>query len=348
MRTSRIITRSGSADAAPGYVVRSRIVREVRNAAASVTYRRFLPAFALAFSLLCLPAMVFCADVRLLTTADGLPSNWITALAPAPEGRLWVGTGDAGLFLWEPGRGVVRGYRASDGLPSDEVVSVAVYAGKVHAGTATGLAVLSGDRWEATGQIQNVTLRNVRLWVSPDGKELWACSVYLAGGLLRFDGRDWAFMGGEGRGLFNDVQGLAFGSSGVLLGTGAGAAYLKKGAEVVSLTEGLPPVNIFTAGALGENFLLGTNRGLWEHAGSGWREVSLPEGFAKRPVFALAVRGAEWIAGAAAGLAAGGAGEPRVLTEAAGVPLRRVMAVATTADAVYGATAGGLLQVRKW
>ena len=43
-------------------------------------------------------------------------------------------------------------------------------------------------------------------------------------------------MGGEGRGLFNDVQGFAFLPGEVLMGSGSGAVYLRKGADVQALT----------------------------------------------------------------------------------------------------------------
>jgi len=39
--------------------------------------------------------------IRNYTTADGLPSNVITALDVTPDGTLWIGTQDQGLALWD-------------------------------------------------------------------------------------------------------------------------------------------------------------------------------------------------------------------------------------------------------
>lgn len=288
------------------------------------------------------------AEIRVLTAADGLPSSWVTALAPAPDGKLWVGTGNAGVYLLDPASLSGKGYRAADGLSSDAVVSIAPFGGKVYVGTSAGLSVFDGQKWSTIGKIANVTMRNVRLAASPDGKELWACSVYLAGGTVRFDGAEWKFMGGEGRGLFNDVQGFAFLPGEVLMGSGSGAVYLRKGTDVQGLTAGFPPSNVFAAGTLGTKWLAGTSRGLLQFEEK-WTPVALPVGFAGRPVFAIAsVKGAA-IVGTDAGLArVGGAGGARVLTSADGLPPGRITAVAVTDGVVAAGSAGGLALVRGW
>jgi ligand-binding sensor domain-containing protein len=302
-------------------------------------------AFALLLALL--PFVAGAADVRVLTTADGLPSNWVTALAPVPGGALWVGTGNAGVYLLDPATGKGKGYRVSDGLVSDEVTSVALFGGKVYVGTASGLSVFDGGKWSAMTTIGNVTMRNVRLAASPDGKELWACSVYLAGGTVKFDGMRWEFMGGKGRGLFNDIHGFAFLPGGVVMASGSGVPYLHTGSDVKVLDEGLPPGSIFSLADSGEALFLGSSRGLFRYEGK-WKEIPLPAGFAGSPVFSIAAASGAVIAGLDKGLVKVEAGQARTLTEETGLPASRVTAVAITGDLVVAGTARGLALVKKW
>lgn len=296
---------------------------------------------------LLLPAAGIGAEVRVLTTADGLPSSWVTALAAAPGGKLWVGTGNAGVHLLDPSTTKGKGHRAADGLSSDEVTSIALFGGKVYVGTSAGLSVFDGGKWSTIEKVENVTMRNVRLAASPDGKELWACSVYLAGGTVRFDGTAWKFMGGEGRGLFNDVQGFAFRPGEVLLGSGSGTPYLRKGDDVLPLTDGMPPTNIFAVGTLEGSWIAGTGKGLLEYREK-WRGIRLPAGFAGEPVFAVSAYKNGVIAGSAAGLLMLGAGEPKALTAADGLPATRITAVAAAGDLVAAGTARGLVLVGGW
>lgn len=314
----------------------------VRNA--GTTSHRTAAAVALA-ALLWFSAGAGAVEVRVLTTADGLPSNQVTALAVAPGGKLWIGTGDAGVYLLDPATGKGKGYRAADGLSSDAVVSIAPFRGSVYVGTASGLSVFDGNAWKTIDKVENVTMRNVRLAASPDGKELWACSVYLAGGTVRFDGSAWKFMGGEGRGLFHGVQGFAFLPEGVLMGDGSGAAYLHTGSEIRPLSQGLPPANVFAAAAYRGKALLGTSRGLFEYDGR-WNPVGLPPGFDAVPVFAVAANGDRWAAGTANGLVFSDSGGLKSVGTSDGLPAARVGSVAIVPDFLAAGTSRGLALIR--
>ena len=319
--------------------------RNSRFAGRSMGVRAGVSAFALL--LLVLPVFAGAADVRVLTSSDGLPSDWVTALAPGSDGKLWVGTGNAGVYLLDPVTGTGRGYRVADGLSSDEVVSIAVAGGKVYVGTAGGLSVFDGNGWSAIHKVENVTMRNVRLAASPDGKEIWASSVYLAGGAVKYDGKRWEFLGGKGRGLFNDIQGFAFLPGGVVMGSGSGVPYLHKGGEVKVIAEGLPPCNVFSVAAAGETLFLGSSRGLFRYDGN-WKEVPFPAGFAGTPVFAIAVAGGAVIAGSGMGLVIMEAGQTRTITRETGLPASRVTSVAIAGDLLAVGTARGLALVKKW
>jgi hypothetical protein len=171
--------------------------------------------------------------------------------------------------------------------------------------------------------------------------------VYLAGGTVRLDAAGWKFMGGEGRGLFNDVQGFGFLPEGVLMGAGSGAAYVHKGNDVSALAEGLPPVNVFSAGVLGGNWVLGTSKGLFAFR-ERWGPAPMPAALSGEPVFAIASSGNRTVVGTAAGLALLGEGEAKTLDAAGGLPSSRVTAVALSGEIVAAGTPNGLALIRKW
>lgn len=302
-----------------------------------------LAAIALLFSGTLAPA----AEVRNFAKGAGLPSNWVTALAPEPGGKLWVGTGNAGVYLLDPVAGTGKWYTTSNGLASDEVTSIARFQGKVYVGTSLGLSVLQDGRWSTIAEAQGVSLRNVRLAASPDGKELWASAVILAGGVVRFDGKEWKFMGGEGRGLFNDVQGFAFLPDGVLMGAASGVPYLHKGTDVVPAGEGLPSANILSVASWKGKAYLGTSRGLFVRDEI-WREVPVPQGVRGVPVFSLAAGDDGLMAGTAAGLVKVSGKGVKVLAAGDGLPASRVLAAASGEGYAAAGTANGLSIVREW
>jgi ligand-binding sensor domain-containing protein len=304
-------------------------------------------AWVCAVLLVVLPFVAGAADIKVFTVAEGLPSNWVTALASAPDGKLWIGTGNAGVYVIDPATGKGKGYRIADGLSSDAVVSVSPFGGKIYVGTANGLSVFDGGSWKTIDKVENVTMRNVRLAASPDGSELWASAVILAGGVVRFDGKEWKFMGGEGRGLFNDVQGFAFLPDGVLMGAGSGVPYLHKGTDVVSSGDGLPPANILCAASWHGKAYLGTSRGLFVRDGK-WREASVPRGIGGIPVFSLVSGGNSLLAGTAAGMVKVSEEGTAVLSARDGLPASRILAVASGNGYVAAGTANGLAIVREW
>ncbi len=308
-------------------------------------FRRIAPA--LAAILLLVPIAGSGAEIRVLTAKDGLPSGWVTALAVAPGGKLWVGTGNAGVYLLDPATLAGKGYRAADGLASDEVASVALFQGKVYVGTSRGISVLEDARWSTIDAAGGVSLRNARLAASPDGKALWAAAVALTGGVVRFDGKEWKFMGGEGRGLFNDVQCFAFLPDGVLLGAGSGVPYQYRGTDVLPMGEGLPPAKVLSAGFWNGKAYLGTSRGLFVRDRT-WREASVPREVKGSPVFSLAPGGDGLLAGTGVGLVKISRGQSSVVGVRDGLPGSRVLAVAAGEGYVAAGTANGLAIIRGW
>ena len=75
----------------------------------------------------------------MFTTAQGLPGDWVSALLPAEDGTLWVGT-TAGLARLANGR-VEPVFTTAQGLPDNEVSALLPAGdGALWVGTADGLA----------------------------------------------------------------------------------------------------------------------------------------------------------------------------------------------------------------
>jgi len=59
-------------------------------------------------------------------------NNWFTALAFAPDGGLWVGTGDSGVYRWDSASGTGgtnwQQYGVKDGLIEAEIRAIYVDA----------------------------------------------------------------------------------------------------------------------------------------------------------------------------------------------------------------------------
>jgi hypothetical protein len=92
---------------------------------------------------------------------------------------------------------------------------------------------------------------------------------------------------------------------------------------------------------------LGTSRGLFAYR-ERWSAVPVPPAVSGEPVFAIASSGNRTVAGTAGGVVLLGAGEPKLLTAADGLPSSRVTAVAVGDGIVAAGTANGLALIRGW
>lgn len=156
--------------------------------------------------------------------AGGLPTNNLSAVAAAPDGRIWVGTGSlrnglgAGLAVLDPRFETWGAYGALDGLGSNVVTGVvAAPEGDVWAATAPywlggdrypgGVALLRGRQW-TTWQADDSRLladygdvraigRDLRggIWVGAwhyDGPSLLTDWPVVAATANRYAGGEWA------------------------------------------------------------------------------------------------------------------------------------------------------------
>jgi len=294
------------------------------------------------------PAAADALSLKWLDARDGLPQARITSLLAA-GGRIIAGFEGRGIAVLGPGNARFRFVTRADGLPSDDVKSLVLYKGQVHAGTAEGIAVEEGKRWTVLREAAGIPLRNVVLSASPDGKELWACSLFLAGGTVVFDGKGWTFIGGEGKGLFNSISSFGFSPGAVLLGSGMGMVYERKGKEIEPLRERFPEANVTSVAERGGVVYTGTNRGLYLWRGKEWQPASVPAGFAGEAVFAILKSEIDLIVAGIRGVfLLDRAGEMRVLTGSEQFLGGPVYALAEDGGTLYAATERGVAVMKDW
>ncbi|MBF0202329.1 MAG: hypothetical protein HQK66_13670 [Desulfamplus sp.] len=123
---------------------------------------------------------------RLITTMDGLPNNWVTALQPHPDGGLWVGTLGGGVaHLSSQGRWIVHTSSDSElsgeaGIPSDFISSLYLDDnGGLWIGTyRNGFAYFNGDAEWIVYNTKNSSLPSDSIVdLKPDGRGgLWVAA----------------------------------------------------------------------------------------------------------------------------------------------------------------------------
>jgi ligand-binding sensor domain-containing protein/signal transduction histidine kinase len=106
------------------------------------------------------------------TTADGLTSDHITALAEDARGALWIGTRRGGVNVLRDGK--FTAHRKADGLPGDDISCLWVDAqGVVWAGTfGNGLGRFENGRWTRVTVREGLASNNIG-FILDDGENLW-------------------------------------------------------------------------------------------------------------------------------------------------------------------------------
>jgi len=171
----------------------------------------------------------------------------------------------------------------------------------------------------------------------------------LNGGTVRYDGSGWKFMGGEGRGLFNDISSFAFPADGVALGSQAGAVYLRRGAEVEPLAGSFPPVTVFALSERGGTLYAGTSGGLFVWRGAGWSPALVPAAFEGKAVLCLLRVDLELVVGGVDGVAVlDRSGRQRVVSGVEGFPRGPASALAASGGTLYVGTDRGVVALSGW
>lgn len=160
-----------------------------------------------------------------VVAAEQLLSSLIQDVIRTPDGDMWLAT-PAGINRYRDG--VWTGYTIDDGLPGQDVRSLAWAFESLWAATDLGLARFNGRTWEAFGATaHDQPGAGVQALVVGGGGELWvALEEGWPNGLRRFDGRGWANI--PLRSATTTIRRMATGPSGelVVLVTDNGRSYL--------------------------------------------------------------------------------------------------------------------------
>lgn len=188
------------------------------------------------------------------TPDNGLPSEYVTALAVDANGDVWAGTQD-GLSLFD-GEGWTT-YTTADGLPANTITALAPDAtGGLWIATAgSGATLYNGETWEHLTTV-GLADRDVRALAEDAEGSIWFAT---AGGVSRFDGEAWT--------AYTVFDGLASNDNSALAVDGSGAVWAGGAADPAT-------------GALLSRF-----------DGEGWRTYTLGDSGLYSRVDALAVDG---------------------------------------------------------
>ncbi len=107
------------------------------------------------------------ADIRTMTKADGLPSNFVCATEIDAEGNVWISTLN-GMALHKPRTGETQAYYAADGLQGNEFTAHACAAlnGNIYFGGINGITYFRPSDVTATAKPSKPELRITDFFVN--------------------------------------------------------------------------------------------------------------------------------------------------------------------------------------
>jgi signal transduction histidine kinase len=122
------------------------------------------------------PEGLLCRDGqrwKMFTTADGLSTNAVRAIADDGAGNLWIGTLGGGLNCLRDGNFTVF-RKAADGLPGNNISSLLVDGeGTLWVGTSSGLARFKNGRWAQFTAVAGLPSNKIN-YLAEDGEGfLW-------------------------------------------------------------------------------------------------------------------------------------------------------------------------------
>lgn len=180
-------------------------------------------------------------DVRSFRPAPGAPApkpgSHVMALARAPQGRVWIGTEDDGVFCYDPNAAPEKqwsSYTTNDGLGDNNGYSIACdKQGRVWVGELNhGVAVFDGRRWTNYDVLAGpVGERVFRIAVCPTDGDVWLAT---SAGLTRYSvaADTWrcytradGLPGDQANGLAFDAKGNLYAGTqcdGIAIGLAAG------------------------------------------------------------------------------------------------------------------------------
>jgi ligand-binding sensor domain-containing protein len=165
---------------------------------------------------------------------------------------------------------------------------------------------------------------------------------------VKNDSSGWKFIGGEGRGLFNDVNSFAFMEGRAFFGSIRGTLFVFDGVSIERATDTFFPANIFSLAAVDSRIYVGTGRGLYTVENKKWEKVGLTGRFDSSAIFDIFTGDGYIILGTKDGIVRYGARGAESLSTANGLPFNRVNAVLMHQGTIYAGTPAGLVEIKGW
>ena len=299
------------------------------------------------------PSAVVLRGGKLQTLAE--PAHFsrspVLALAQTPDGDLWVGTRDAGLFRIHAG----HTYAVTQGLPDPKVNAlVATKTNEVWVGTDRGVVRWDGGTLKPAGSSDELAgVQALAMTLDRDGN-LWIGTNSRGLARLNTQGLTWLDDPGAGpkaaiTALFEDREGILW------IGSGGGLEQLRDSTFVTySLPEGLPtdgnkPVFVDDSNRMWFPPVTG---GLWWTKGGRHGRVT-DDGLDRDLVYSIAGRDGDlWLGRQRGGLTRlhfeGGQAISRTFTEADGLAQNSVFSVYPARDGSVwaGTLSGGVSRLR--
>jgi ligand-binding sensor domain-containing protein len=121
-------------------------------------------------------AMIDSQDrIKNITLETGLPSEAVTSVAVAENGKIWIGTWDSGIAVFDSKAWKVEKiFNSTNGLPSNNIVSIFVDGTRVWAGTKySGLALWNDNKWTVFSEHTSGLRNNAVHSISKTRKDYW-------------------------------------------------------------------------------------------------------------------------------------------------------------------------------
>ncbi|MCD6328670.1 hypothetical protein J7M28_14120 [bacterium] len=170
--------------------------------------------------------------------SHGLPDASLLSISTDPEGNVYLGTGDEGIWCWYNGNALVL--KSLEGLLDNRVHCVAKASdGSTWFGCNSGVSVLTDGEWRSFRDADSIKLGAVNDIIQSQDGAMWIATD--EAGLARFDGETWTLFDASSGLLSDEALSVASRGESVYCGTSLGLSILDiDGISSITQDDGLP------------------------------------------------------------------------------------------------------------
>lgn len=275
-------------------------------------------------------------------TGSGLPNAWIKGVFR--DGTKVLVSYPGGTAVWDPAEKRFEPFAPGKGFVGASVTGWAEFGGKSYAGTEGALNVREGGKWTSLDRFQQVQHANE--WLYADGKSLYALARVMFGGVLRFDGSNWAIVDrGAGTGIMNNATSILTRGEEIFIGTTTNGLYYFDGKawNVIGPEQGLPGIWVTSLAATAEGVWVGCFQGLALFDGGKLKRFGKADGLPSNKIAVLKVIKEKLLAGTMdGGLSIGIRGRFFNVSMEQGLTDNRIEAIEAADEGAWVGTVNGL------